>query len=53
MKKINSTFDEWKKDTDEPIFIGHNIMILMSQFWNIICLIIYFSYITRKSRGIL
>ena len=26
LQKINSTFDEWKKDTDEPIFIGHNII---------------------------
>ena len=24
--KINSTFDEWKKDNDETVFIGHNII---------------------------
>ena len=26
MKKINNIFDEWKKVTEEPIFIGHNII---------------------------
>ena len=26
MKKINATFDDWKKNTQEPIFIGHNII---------------------------
>ena len=52
MKKINSTFDEWKKDTDEPIFIGHNIYLVFyfvgfcCRVWNsisIICWIYFWS----------
>ena len=52
MKKINATFDEWKKDAEEPIFIGHNIIdfdesVLEYNLFNNL----FFPYITRKSRG--
>ena len=52
MKKINAIFDEWKKDTEEPIFIGHNIIdfdesVLEYNLFNNL----FFPYITRKSRG--
>ena len=50
--KINSTFDEWKKDNDETVFIGHNIIefdesVLEYNLFNNL----FFPYITRKNRG--
>ena len=52
IKKINSTFDEWKKDNVDPIFIGHNIIefdesVLEYNLFNNL----FFPYITRKNRG--
>ena len=52
IKKINSTFDEWKKETDNPVFIGHNIIefdesVLEYNLFNNL----FFPYITRKNRG--
>ena len=50
--KINSTVDEWKKDNDETVFIGHNIIefdesVLEYNLFNNL----FFPYITRKNRG--
>ena len=52
IKKINSTFDEWKKDNVDPVFIGHNIIefdesVLEYNLFNNL----FFPYITRKNRG--
>ncbi len=52
IKKINETFDEWKNDSDEPVFIGHNILdfdesVLEYNLFNNL----FFPYITRKNRG--
>ena len=52
IKKINTTFDEWKKDSQEPVFIGHNIIdfdesVLEYNLFNNL----FFPYITRKNRG--
>ena len=52
IKKINSTFDEWKKETNNPVFIGHNIIafdesVLEYNLFNNL----FFPYITRKNRG--
>ena len=52
IKKINSTFDEWKKDNVDPVFIGHNIIefdesVLEYNLFNNL----FFPYITRKKRG--
>ena len=52
IKKINSTFDEWKNDNFDPIFIGHNIIefdesVLEYNLFNNL----FFPYITRKNRG--
>jgi exodeoxyribonuclease-1 len=52
IKKINSTFDQWKKDNVDPVFIGHNIIdfdesVLEYNLFNNL----FFPYITRKNRG--
>ncbi len=52
IKKINSTFDEWKKDDTDTVFIGHNIIefdesVLEYNLFNNL----FFPYITRKNRG--
>ena len=52
IKKINSTFDEWKKDDPDTVFIGHNIIefdesVLEYNLFNNL----FFPYITRKNRG--
>jgi len=52
IKKIDSTFDEWKKDIADPAFIGHNIIefdesVLEYNLFNNL----FFPYITRKNRG--
>ena len=52
IQKINSTFDEWKKDNVDPVFIGHNIIefdesVLEYNLFNNL----FFPYITRKNRG--
>ena len=52
IKKIDSTFDEWKKDIADPVFIGHNIIefdesVLEYNLFNNL----FFPYITRKNRG--
>ncbi len=52
IKKINNTFDEWKKEISEPVFIGHNILefdesVLEYNLFNNL----FFPYITRKNRG--
>ena len=52
IKKINSTFDEWKKDEPDTVFIGHNIIefdesVLEYNLFNNL----FFPYITRKNRG--
>jgi len=52
IKKINSTFDEWKNDNVDPIFIGHNIIefdesVLEYNLFNNL----FFPYVTRKNRG--
>jgi len=52
IQKINSTFDEWKKDNTDPVFIGHNIIafdesVLEYNLFNNL----FFPYITRKNRG--
>ena len=49
---INNQFDEWKKENDELIFIGHNIIsfdstVLEYNLFNNL----YFPYIDRKNRG--
>ena len=52
IKKINNTFDEWKKEVSEPVFIGHNsiefdeTVLEYNLFSNL-----FFPYITRKNRG--
>ena len=52
MKKINDTFDDWKKDDPNSTFIGHNIIefdesVLEYNLFNNL----FFPYITRKNRG--
>ena len=52
IKKINTTFDEWKNDNAETVFIGHNIIdfdesVLEYNLFNNL----FFPYITRKNRG--
>ena len=52
IKKINSTFEEWKKEIPEPVFIGHNIIdfdesVLEYNLFNNL----FFPYITRRNRG--
>ena len=52
IKKINSTFHEWKKDEPDTVFIGHNIIefdesVLEYNLFNNL----FFPYITRKNRG--
>ena len=52
IKKINSTFDDWKKDDPDTVFIGHNIIefdesVLEYNLFNNL----FFPYITRKNRG--
>ena len=49
---VNKTFEEWKKDSSNNIFIGHNILefdetILEYNLFNNL----FFPYITRKNRG--
>ncbi len=52
MTKINKTFDEWKKDNNQLIFIGHNsiefdeTVLEYNLFSNL-----FFPYITRPHRG--
>ena len=52
ISKINTQFDEWKKDNPNSIFIGHNIVnfdesVLEYNLFNNL----YFPYITRTNRG--
>ncbi len=52
ISKINTQFDEWKKDNPNYIFIGHNIVnfdesVLEYNLFNNL----YFPYITRTNRG--
>ena len=52
IKKINGTFEEWKKEISEPVFIGHNIIdfdesVLEYNLFNNL----FFPYITRRNRG--
>ena len=51
IKKINSTFDEWKKDDPDTVFIGHNIMEFDESVWYNLFNNLFFPYITRKNRG--
>jgi len=49
---INNKFEEWKKENDDLIFIGHNILkfdsvVLEYNLFNNL----YFPYIDRKNRG--
>ncbi len=52
MKKINETFDEWKKDDPSSTFIGHNIIEFDESVleYNLFSHMFY-PYVTRKSRG--
>ena len=52
MMKINSTFDEWKKDDPNSTFIGHNIIEFDESVleYNLFNHMLY-PYVTRKSRG--